>query len=87
MHIIGAGGHGKVIAEALTLGGVHSFCFIDDDRLKMELLKMPIKHCFPEHVNAAVIAIGNNLTRKRIASTYTYTYWHGGCGDTRRKDW
>lgn len=74
MYIIGAGGHGKVVAEALMLNGPGDFCFIDEDRSKAKIFDKKILHSFPESFEAAIIAIGNNLTRKRIALTYAYSY-------------
>ncbi len=74
MYIIGAGGHGKVVAEALMLNGLGDFSFIDEDRSRTKIFDRNILYSFPESSEAAIIAIGNNLTRKRIALTYAYFY-------------
>lgn len=74
MYIIGAGGHGKVIAEIILLNSLKIRSFIDEDRTKEEVLKFKVEHTFPcEYVNA-IIAIGDNLKRKIFSQRLNYNF-------------
>ena len=68
--IIGAGGHGKVVADAAELSGWADISFFDDYRPVGEIhLNWPIAgnlHDFLQnhsHFDAAIVAIGDNQSR------------------------
>lgn len=73
--IIGAGGHGKVIADNAVKNGYTDINFIDDN-LKGYCLGFPVigtvseVESFNDGKTDFVIAIGNNNTRKIIAEKY-----------------
>ena len=73
--IIGAGGHGKVIADNALKNGYTDICFVDDSATG-ECMGFPIigKCNDLESLNDGksdfVIGIGNNATRKLIAEKY-----------------
>ncbi len=74
MHIIGAGGHGKVVAELIELNQQPIDGFIDEMSGLHQLLDYPVYADFPPSTEEAIIAIGDNLIRKRIALQYPYQY-------------
>ncbi len=74
MHIIGAGGHGKVVAELCELNEYTICGFIDQDIKIKEVLSFEVVHEFPKRPLTAVVAIGNNLARKKIALANKYSY-------------
>ena len=73
--IVGAGGHGKVIADIAMKNGYTDICFIDDSAIG-EVLGFPIigrTADLPKMNDSAtdfVIAIGNNKVRQAIAESY-----------------
>lgn len=73
--IIGAGGHGKVIADIALKSGYKDICFVDDN-VGGDCMGYPIigKSCNLEQLNNGetdfVIAIGDNQIRKRIAEQH-----------------
>lgn len=73
--IIGAGGHGKVIADNALKNGYTDICFVDD-RLTGVCMDFPIVgtseaiHSLNDGKTDFVIAVGNNEIRKRIALAY-----------------
>ena len=73
--IIGAGGHGKVIADIALKSGYTNICFVDDNVIG-EVLGFPIigrTTDLPKMNDSAtdfVIAIGNNKVRQTIAESY-----------------
>lgn len=73
--IIGAGGHGKVIADNAVKNGYTDICFVDDN-MTGECLGFPIvgKCCDLENLSNDktyfVIGIGNNEVRKQIAQKF-----------------
>lgn len=73
--IIGAGGHGKVIADNALKNGYQSICFVDD-REKGDVMGLPVIGTSEEisHLNDGntdfIIGIGNNAVRKAIAEKY-----------------
>ena len=73
--IIGAGGHGKVIADNALKNGYKDICFIDD-HAKGETMGFPIVgtsediELFNDGNTDFIIGIGNNDVRKTIAKTY-----------------
>lgn len=65
--IYGASGHGKVVYDAaLSMQNMEVY-FYDDDPKKKEILNNKIHHDLNEEL-PAVIAIGNNKTRKKVAT-------------------
>lgn len=73
--IIGAGGHGKVIADNAVKNGYTDINFVDDS-LKGECLGFPVIgpvseiESFNDGKTDFIIAIGNNSIRKEIAEKY-----------------
>ena len=73
--IIGAGGHGKVVADVALRNGYTDIYFVDD-HVKGEVMGFPIIGATDEiqRLNDGntdfIIGIGNNLTRKAIAEAY-----------------
>lgn len=71
MDIIGAGGHAKVVLDIL-LESNQEITGIWDENPMVSILGYEIKgnfNAFKEHPsNQVIIAIGNNLTRKKLAS-------------------
>lgn len=68
--ILGAGGHGKVVADAaMSSGNWEEIAFLDNDRELTNVLGMPVLGGFEsymehkENYSAAFVAIGNNITR------------------------
>ena len=73
--IIGAGGHGKVIADNALKNGYTDICFVDDNASGLCMGFPIVGTCAElEHLHDRktdfVIAVGNNEIRKRIAETY-----------------
>lgn len=73
--IIGAGGHGKVIADNALKNGYQSICFVDDHATG-DVMGFPVIGACSE-IEALndgntdfVIGIGNNTVRKAIAEKY-----------------
>ena len=73
--IIGAGGHGKVIADNALKNGYTDICFVDDCATG-ECMGFPIvgQSADISRLNDGktdfIIGIGNNAVRKKIAETY-----------------
>lgn len=73
--IVGAGGHGKVLADNALKNGYTDISFIDDN-LKDECLGFPVigavseAESFNDGKTDFVIGIGNNGTRKSIAEKF-----------------
>lgn len=67
--IIGASGHGKVIADIIKKSGDIVYGFLDDDTSKKGVIGI-IADCEKYRDKEFIIAIGNNKIRKRIAETY-----------------
>jgi sugar O-acyltransferase (sialic acid O-acetyltransferase NeuD family) len=72
--VIGAGGHSKVVISALRASGHEPIAVLDDDSTKTnsQILGVPVRGALNllREIEAAgvVMAIGNNRTRRRIAS-------------------
>ncbi len=69
IYLLGASGHGKVIAEIAELSGWSVLAFIDDDLNKNKLLSYSVIHKIPEDKINIIISIGDNLIRKKIVKT------------------
>lgn len=73
--LVGAGGHGKVIADIALKNGYKNICFVDDNA-KREVLGFPIIGMLDdiESLNDGktdfIISIGNNALRRQIAEKY-----------------
>lgn len=67
--IIGASGHGKVIADIIEKSGDRVFGFLDDDTSKPDVIGI-VDDCRRYSDKYFIIAIGNNSTRQRIAEKY-----------------
>lgn len=71
--IIGASGHGKVIADIIRKSGDEVYGFLDDDTSKDVIGR--IADCVNYKDMYFVIAIGNNRIRKMIAQSYNLKYY------------
>ena len=77
--IVGAGGHGKVIADAALKIGYTNICYIDDHATG-DVMGFPIigTSADIEHLNDGsvdfIIGIGNNQVRKTIAEMYNVNW-------------
>ncbi|MGA6119772.1 acetyltransferase [Sphingobacterium anhuiense] len=71
MYLLGASGHGKVIAEIAESNGVSIEGFIDADTNKLSLLGYPVFHQIPSEIVEVVIAIGNNKIRQKLVNNNT----------------
>ncbi len=73
--ILGAGGHGKVVADIAVKNGYQEIVFLDDNA-EGYCLGFPIKGCcekalkYDDGETDFVIAVGNNEIRKEIAEKY-----------------
>ncbi len=73
--IVGAGGHGKVIADNALKNGYTDICFVDD-RATGSCMGFPVVGTGADipRLNDGktdfIIAIGNNAVRKKIAESY-----------------
>lgn len=73
--IIGAGGHGKVIADIIRKSGDIVCGFLDDDLAKQGVVGQ-VSECVKYPDCKFVIAIGNNEIRKKIAETYPKIHYY-----------
>ncbi len=74
--IIGASGHGKVVADLAIKNGYEILGFLDDGKSAGEVLGFPILGKVERVLEYGktcefVIAIGNNAIRKKIAESYS----------------
>lgn len=70
--IIGAGGHGKVLADVAERNGYDEIVFLDDDQNIRECRGLPVlgKISDVETIDAdVVVAVGSSAIRKRIQET------------------
>lgn len=67
--IIGASGHGKVIADIIEKSGDKVVGFLDDDLTKAGVIG-PVCDCVKYKDKRFIIGIGNTEIRKRIADEY-----------------
>lgn len=68
MYLLGASGHGKVIAEIAESNALIIDGFIDTDLHKLSLLGYPVFHQIPRENIEVIIAIGNNKIRKKLVN-------------------
>lgn len=72
--VIGAGGHGKVIADIAMRNGYQRICFVDDN-VKGDVIGFPVVgtiadiEALDDGKTDFVIGIGNNAVRKEIAQS------------------
>lgn len=70
--IIGASGHGKVIADIARLNGYNSIAFLDDDPELTECEGYPvIGKCKDAPEGDIFVAIGNAVTRRAFVELYS----------------
>jgi acetyltransferase EpsM len=74
MIIIGAGGHGRVIADILIEQGVQDIRFWVDQPVLNLVNGLPVEQRETATKIPVIIGIGDNRTRKRIALENRYTY-------------
>jgi len=69
--IIGASGHGKVVADIAALNGYKDIVFLDDDENIKECAEYPVIGKSVEAPDGEVfVAVGNPETRKRLMELY-----------------
>ncbi len=77
--IIGAGGHGKVIADIIEKSGDRVVGFLDDNPPSSQILNYPMlgvtSDCEKYTDKKFIIAIGNNKIRQKIATQYKLNYY------------
>ncbi len=77
--IIGAGGHGKVIADIIEKSGDTVIGFLDDNPPSNQILNYPMlgvtSDCKKYTDKKFIIAIGNNKIRQIIATQYKLDYY------------
>lgn len=73
--IIGASGHGRVIADIIRKSGDTVFGFLDDDLSKPGLLGS-VSDCEKYTDKLFVIGIGNNFVRETIAEKYPQLHYY-----------
>ena len=73
--IIGASGHGKVIADIIHKAGDKVCGYLDDDLNRPGVIGK-VRDCEKYKDKFFIIAIGNNTIRKRIAEQYPYLRYY-----------
>lgn len=69
--IIGASGHGKVVADIAVLNGYTDIVFLDDDENAIECAGWPVVGRSTEAPSGEVfVAVGNAETRRRLMELY-----------------
>ena len=69
--IIGASGHGKVVADIAVLNGYENIVFLDDDEEIKECAGWPVVGKSTEAPEGEIfVAVGNPETRKRLMELY-----------------
>ncbi len=77
--IIGASGHGKVVADIALKNGYEISGFLDDNNLLKEICGFPVlgrvfeNYKYKEN-HEFIIAIGNNIIREKIAQEYDVSW-------------
>jgi acetyltransferase EpsM len=75
--LIGASGHGKVIAEILEVSGEKIHSFFDQDLSKKELLSYPVYHSLDQldpNEYQWLVSVGMNQTRRKIVEQNSFQY-------------
>lgn len=72
--IIGAGGHAKVVADIILKSNDILVGYLDDN-IKNENILGKVSDCIQYNDCEFIIGIGNNYTRKNIASTYNLNWY------------
>jgi acetyltransferase EpsM len=74
MIIYGASGHGKVIVDILKKSGIPDILFWDDD-INAKVSGYVVEKPFLLHkLDKIIIAVGNNLVRKKIVDSNNFFY-------------
>lgn len=68
--VIGAGGHGKVIADIIKKSGDIFAGFLDDGDISGDMLLGKVEECRKYSDKWFIIAIGNNEVRAKMAESY-----------------
>jgi hypothetical protein len=69
--VIGASGHGKVVADIAVLNCYEDIVFLDDDEAIKECASFPVIGKSTEAPDGEVfVAVGNPQTRKRLMELY-----------------
>ncbi|MBQ6937644.1 MAG: acetyltransferase, partial [Clostridia bacterium] len=68
--IIGAGGHGRVVADIVKACGDYVLGFLDDAAIENMPMLGKVKDCEKYSDKEFIIAIGNNSIRRSIAEKY-----------------
>jgi sugar O-acyltransferase (sialic acid O-acetyltransferase NeuD family) len=73
MYVIGAGGHGKVIADILIALGRPPIAFLDEAPQHNRVLDIPVIQGLelPEPTATVIIAVGDNFVRAKIVARYS----------------
>lgn len=78
--IIGAGGHGKVVADIALRSGAQVLGFLDDSRAGEQVCGIPVLGKTEDYVNykeaAFVLAVGNAAVRRRLAERMAGVRWY-----------
>ena len=79
--IIGASGHGKVVADVVRKSGDIVLGFLDDNPAASQMIvDIPVLGCIQDYTHYVeaefVIAIGNAAVRKRIAKQLEGVRWY-----------
>ncbi|OZC03408.1 NeuD/PglB/VioB family sugar acetyltransferase [Rubricoccus marinus] len=76
--VVGAGGHAKVVIATLRASGAEIAGMLDDAPEASPVLGVPVvgrTEVLSSHAGQAVIAIGSNRVRQRIAGEYPSVAW------------
>ena len=73
--IIGAGGHGRVVAEIVRANNDVVVGFLDDDA-KGDMILGKVSDCIKFAGKYFIIGIGNNYVRKKISETFPDLNWY-----------
>ncbi|MBR2344226.1 MAG: acetyltransferase [Lentisphaeria bacterium] len=79
--VIGAGGHGNVIADIVRKSGDDLLGFLDDDETKKTLVDAPLLGDIASCQNRSkdiyyIIGIGSAEIRRKIAERFAYLSWY-----------
>lgn len=79
MNIYGASGHGKVIIDLIHSRMLEVHHIIDDNRAITGLYNFEVVHDLTPEIlrKKTIIAVGDNLTRKKIANTFQGAFYRG----------